>query len=181
MSAFRELVERYQKRIYYLAKNLTGNHQDAEDLAQDVFLKVYHSISKFRQEARLETWLHKVTVNAFIDKKRKKILKLMDTNSPSEPQNPSQEPIEKSISGNPERYTDARLMQQHIQQALKQLSPKERSVFVLKHYQQQSIREISGMLNIAEGTVKSLLFRAIRKLQKSLSFYKPDLGLENNK
>lgn len=178
IEAFREFVESNREKVYYLARNLTGNHHDAEDLSQDVFIKVYQSISKFRKKAKIQTWLHRITVNAFIDRKRKRVLNIIKLNPEQEDTNRIPEPVEESVTGNPERYVDSQIMQKNIHQALDKLSPKERSVFVLKHYQNHTIREIASTLKIAEGTVKSLMFRSIQKMQKALYFYKKDLGLE---
>ena len=69
-------------------------------------------------------------------------------------------------------------IQRHIEQALQVLSPRERAVFVLRHYQQLKLREIASVLEVSEGTVKSVLFRALRRLRKALSFYRPELGLK---
>src|SRR5210317_2135301 len=73
--AFKQLVESHKKMVYYLAYDLTGNHQDAEDLSQETFIKIYNSISKFRGEAKLSTWLRKITVNLYLDMKRSKLYK----------------------------------------------------------------------------------------------------------
>jgi len=67
----------------------------------------------------------------------------------------------------------------HVQQALEKLSPREKTIFVMRHYQEMQNKEISEILKVTEGTVKTLLFRAIQKLQIHLSFYRPDLGMEN--
>ena len=73
--------------------------------------------------------------------------------------------------GNPENYAESRQIQLHIEQALEKLSPRERSVFVMRHYHGMAVKEVAGILSISGGTVKSLLFRAIKKLQKELDFY----------
>jgi len=181
ISAFREIVERYKKKIYYLAYDLTGHQQDAEDLSQEVFLKAFRALSKYRGEASLHSWLYRITVNSFIDTKRKLSSKM--ENQPEElteqiklnsGQNGS------TVQYNPETYTESQQIQHHIQCALDQLSTRERSVFVMKHFQAQTIKDISQALSISDGTVKSLLFRAIRKLQKELAFYKNSKKKEVN-
>jgi RNA polymerase sigma-70 factor, ECF subfamily len=78
----------------------------------------------------------------------------------------------------PETSAEAGVMQQHIERALESLSPQERSVFVLRHYNDLPLKEIAATLEIAEGTVKAYLFRAIKRLQKELKFYGPEFGLE---
>ena len=79
----------------------------------------------------------------------------------------------------PEKSTEASMIQEHIRRALDQLTPQERSVFVLRHYHDLPLKEIARSMEIAEGTVKSYLFRALRRLQRELAFYKKDLGLES--
>ena len=173
MGAFRELVERYKKKIYYLSLDLTGNHHDAEDLSQEVFIKAYRSLKKFRGDAKFNSWLYRIAVNTCISQKRKKSLSSMtlqeDFDSESSPQ---YQMSEGGVSHNPELSAEAELMQQHIDKALQQLTPRERSIFVLRHYNDLPLKEIAQILKITEGTVKSMLFRGIQKLQKELSFYR---------
>jgi RNA polymerase sigma-70 factor (ECF subfamily) len=178
--AFRELVEAYNRPIYFLSLDLTGNHQDAQDLSQEVFMKAYRSVTKFRGDAKLSSWLYRITVNTFIDQKRRKNAKLfaLMRKNQNEDELLDQTPSD-NAKDDPERNAESNIIQSHINQALDALSKKERSVFVLRHYQDLAIKEISEMLNIAEGTVKSLLFRAIKKLQKKLAFYRSELDLEN--
>jgi RNA polymerase sigma-70 factor (ECF subfamily) len=102
-----------------------------------------------------------------------------------------QQPLEERLSfdqmfdksqakGNPEKYAESQQIQMHIEQALERLSPRERSVFVMRHYQGKPGQEVGALLGISEGTVKSLLSRAIKKMQKVLGFYKNTLGMEVN-
>jgi len=178
-AAFRELVEKYKTRIYYFAYDLCGNPQDAEDLTQDVFIKTYRSIHQFRMEANFLAWIYRITLNTFIDQKRKKSFWLLKFNLDDQDAEKSiPEPVDTSHWGNPESQAEATLIQKQLDQALNQLSPKERSAFVLRHYHDQSIKEIVEIMSLSEGTVKSLIFRAIKKLQKSLSFYKNEFGTE---
>ena len=180
-NAFRQLVEQNKENVYYLALDLTGNHYDAEDVSQDVFIKAYKGIGKFRSGARLNTWLYRITMNTFIDKTRKKQLKVV--NLPATDEEDETNPVDlvaDGVTGNPEREMSAGRIDEHIQKALQILSEQERAVFVMRHYQDMALKEISETLEIAEGTVKSLLFRSIRKLRQRLSFYKDELGLEDS-
>ncbi|UCE05915.1 MAG: sigma-70 family RNA polymerase sigma factor, partial [bacterium] len=77
MGAFRELVERYKKKIYYLSLDLTGNHHDAEDLSQEVFIKAYRNLKKFRGDAKFNSWLYRIMVNTCISQRRKKSVSAM--------------------------------------------------------------------------------------------------------
>ncbi|MFQ5628247.1 MAG: RNA polymerase sigma factor [bacterium] len=181
MSAFREIVEQYKEKIYYLAYDLTSNRHDAEDIAQEVFIKAFRSLDNFRGDAKIGSWLYRITINTSINKKRKKALTEMSLVENFNEKPGEHDPFSgKTYSENPERSAESQMIQQHINLALTKLANKERSVFVLRHYQDLPLKEIAHILNIAEGTVKSLLFRAIRRLQKELAFYRQDLGLEES-
>ena len=86
--------------------------------------------------------------------------------------------FQEHASHNPERSAESSITQMHIEKALNNLSPRERSVFVLRHYNDMPLKEIAETLRISEGAVKSMLFRALKRLQKELAFYRQDLGLE---
>ena len=177
--AFRQLVEANKHKVYYLALDLTGNHHDAEDLAQDVFVQAFRMLESYRGEGKFSSWLYRITVNLNLNKKRKKALSAMKLQEDFTTEKSDGASFAGgSIQENPERTTDGSLAQEHINKALQSLSDRERSVFVLRHYQDMALKDIATTLNIAEGTVKGLLFRAIRKLQTKLAFYRQDLGLE---
>ena len=182
-AAFRELVERFKENVYYLALDLSGNHYDAEDISQEVFIKAHRGIANFRAGAKLSTWLYRITMNTFIDSKRKKSLKvvtLSQTSDDGEEFDPLSV-VADGETGNPERQLAAAKIGEHIEGALDALSEKEKSVFVMRHYHDMQINEISESLDLAEGTVKSLLFRSVRKLRDQLSHYRDELGLEDSK
>lgn len=177
--AFRELVEYHKQNIYYLAFDLTGNHHDAEDLAQDVFVQMFRSLESYRGDGKLSSWLYRIAVNLSINKNRKKALSAMQLKDDFSRESNDGASFEGGrIQQNPEKSTDSKLAQSHIHRALQKLSERERAVFVLRHYKDLPLKEIAGTLKIADGTVKGLLFRAIRKLQRELAFYRQDLGLE---
>lgn len=180
-TAFRELVEQHKENVYYLALDLTGNHYDAEDVSQEVFIKAYRGIERFRSGAKLNTWLYRITMNTFIDKKRKRTLNVVKL--PATDGDDAADPLDLAgddVTGNPERELTSSTIEVHIQDALQTLSDQERTVFVMRHYQDMALKEISETLGIAEGTVKSLLFRSVRKLRQRLSFYRDELGLEDS-
>jgi RNA polymerase sigma-70 factor, ECF subfamily len=177
--SFQELVESHKKNVYYLALDLTGNHHDAEDLSQEVFIKAFRAMKDFRGEAKYSSWLYRITVNTYIDETRKKSHQLV----PLPEEHEGEEDIRTSAPlsdprSNPEKDLESVNIQKHIDEALKKLTPRERSVFVLRHYNDLILKEIGEVLNISEGTVKSLLFRAIKRMQKELAFYRPGLGKE---
>ena len=179
--AFRELVEGYKTQVYYLALDLSRNHHDAEDLAQEVFVKAYRGFGGFRSGAKIGSWLHRITVNAYIDSKRKKAHKMVTLVDKKDDND--FDPLESAadeVTGNPERAASSAGINEHVESALGRLSAQERNVFVMRHYHDMPLKEIAKSLKIAEGTVKSLLFRSIRKLREHLSFYRDELGLEDS-
>jgi RNA polymerase sigma-70 factor (ECF subfamily) len=180
--AFRELVEQNKQCVYYLALDLTGNHYDAEDISQEVFIKAFRGIDKFRSGAKVNTWLYRITMNTFIDKKRKKTLKVVEMPAGDEEEGTvsALDLVADDVTGNPERGLSASKIGRHIDEALSSLSEQERAVFVMRHYDELTLKEVAEALGIAEGTVKSLLFRSIRKLRRLLSFYQEELGLEDS-
>jgi RNA polymerase sigma-70 factor (ECF subfamily) len=178
MDAFRALVERSKITTYRLAYDLTGNRHDAEDLSQEAYIRAYRGLKGFRGEAKWSSWLYRITMNTFYDhcRVRKKQPVHFDDELGTTSMT-TREHGNHSTPG-PETSAEAGVMQQHIERALGSLSPQERSVFVLRHYNDLPLKEIAATLEIAEGTVKAYLFRAIKRLQKELSFYRPEYGLE---
>lgn len=176
---FDRVIDLHQRRIYRLALDLTGNHHDAEDLAQQTFLKAYQGLNGFRGESRLGSWLHRIAVNTHIDCQRGLSEAARRTQQSWDDEDAFvSSAAERRPAGNPKKRAEAATIQRHIARALHGLSPRERAVFVLRHYQQLKLREIASVLDVSEGTVKSLLFRAIRRLREELSFYRPELGLK---
>jgi len=173
--AFAEIVQENKKKIFYLAYDLTGSAQDAEDLSQEVFFKAFCALKTFKGEASIGSWLYRITLNAFLDRKRKLSFLAEREQQPLEEDMKIASPAE---SGNPENYAESQQIKKHIEAALAQLSPRERAVFVMRHYQDMPGKEVGKLLNISEGTVKSLLFRAVKKLQKQLSIYRDIPGKE---
>lgn len=176
-SAFRELVERYKREAYYVAFDLMGTREDAEDISQEAFIKVYQSIGTFRGEAQFSTWLYRIVVNLCISEKRKKSSKDMEYYGDTIPEK-MHHAHDSATPGHPESALQSKKIQQHIQEALDKLPSKQKTVFVLRFYQDMSLKEIGRVLKLSEGTVKSHLFRTIRKLREYLKFYEADFGIE---
>ena len=168
--SFTELVEDNKKRVYYLALDLTGNHHDAEDLSQEVFIKVHRHRDSFRGDAKPFTWLYRIAVNTYLNKRRKKAVRYMEL----------QEDFDRTSEGTGElpaadEQAERSQMQQHIEASLHVLSDRERTAFVLKHYNDLPIKDVAAAMDVANGTVKSMLYRATRKLRDELSFYRDQL------
>lgn len=183
--AFEQIVRLNKKKVFYLAFDLTGSREDAEDLSQEVFLKAYRSLKKFKGDASLSSWLYRITLNAFLDRKRKlsfrkereyrplEEVKEITAGSPFE----EDETVPgRGTAAGPENYAESRQIQVHIEAALANLTPRERAVFVMRHYREMPGKKVGQLLNISEGTVKSLLFRAIKKLRPLLKDYNEAYG-----
>ncbi len=176
--AFRHLVERSNLNVYRLAYDMTGNRHDAEDLVQEVYIRAYRSLGNFRREAKWSTWLYRITMNICLDHRNSKARRPLDysetigeVEESEHPRNPARV--------TPDREAESSMIREHIDRALEALPPQERSVFVLRHYHDLPLREIAETLQVAEGTVKSHLFRALQRLRQELAFYRKDLGLES--
>ena len=167
--AFREFVERYKKKVYYLALDMAGNPVDAEDISQEVFLKVFRSFATFRKGAKLGSWLYRVTYNASIDHLRRKgaapepvgdeVLESLGQAATELPYGAAKDPA---------RAAESSQFQARIARALEKVSPQEKAVFLLRHYDDLMLKDIAESLGLSIGSVKSYLFRAVRKLQKEL-------------
>jgi RNA polymerase sigma-70 factor, ECF subfamily len=179
MDAFEALIKRYQRPIYALCRRMTGAHQSADDMAQETFIKAYYSISRFDESLPLFPWLRRIAVNATLNylKSRRREVPLdpakIEPERPSltgpNPRAPADDPPLHSRTESPEERLDKVQFEKKFQEALAALPPEQKSVFVLKFYDDQSYDEIARTLHIAVGTVMSRLARARRKLKESLT------------
>ena len=179
-AAFGELVERYKKKIYYLSLDMTGNHHDAEDMSQEVFIRAYRSLDGFRGNAKFSTWLYRIAVNMGLDRRRNKMTAAVMPWENMESVAVFHAADRRSNPFDPEKQAESSLIRQHIDKALLRLNAKERSVFVLRHYHDLKLDEIADVLHVSIGTVKSSLFRALQRLQKELAFYREEFGQERS-
>ncbi|MCK5146338.1 sigma-70 family RNA polymerase sigma factor [bacterium] len=175
-AAFKELVDRHKEKLYYLCLDLTGRHHDAEDLSQETFIKAYKNLSRFREESKFSSWIYRIAVNTHLNQRRKKSVTAMQTTEKMDTLHWGSEHTAAAV--NPEEQAHAGQIQEHIDKAMDRLSPKERCVFILRHYDDFPLADIAEIMGISVGTVKSTLFRGIKKLRKALSFYKCDPGME---
>ena len=172
-SAFDSLVRRYDRSVLRLALHMLGNEQDAQDVHQDAFIKAYRHLSNFRFECSFYTWLYRIVTNLCLDQLRRRKSRRED---PSTVDDGSGESIDLlanltdgRASANPARELERKVMNEAIQGALNDLTPRERMVFELKHYQGLKLRTIGEMLSTTEETAKNTLFRATRKLRARLA------------
>ena len=178
-AAFQEFVERYKKKVYFLALDMVGNAVDAEDISQEVFLKVFRSFATFRKGAKLSSWLYRVTYNASIDHlRRKKIVPEPVGDEVLESRSRDGAGLPSGASPDPALTAESSQLQARISRALENVSPQEKAVFLLRHYDDLMLKDIASSLGLSIGSVKSYLFRAVRKLQKELGGSAPISGME---
>lgn len=172
--AFEELVRRYDREVLRLATNLVHRPEDARDIYQEGFLRVYRNLHRFRFECSFYTWLYRIVTNVALDHLRRRNTRREDQAPVSEDAESGTRDFfdrqpEMRAAANPEKALLGRELGVHIRGALKRLSPRERMVFEMKHFQGMRLRAIGDMLGTSEETVKNSLFRATRKLRASLN------------
>ncbi len=165
-SAFEEILRAYQDRIYNLCRHMLGNADDAQDAAQDVFLKAFQALPQFQPDAALYTWLYRIATNTCIDRKRKPVFASL-FNSSEEGEKLIHDRA--SVAPSPEKLYQAKQINQALQKGLAGLSPKLRAIIVLKEIEELSYEEIAETLDISLGTVKSRIARAREELRKSMN------------
>ena len=172
-SAFDELVVKYTPRLYGLVYNMTSNHEDTNDLLQDVFAKAYKVIRGFRGKSSFYTWIHSIAVNMTLNflKKRSRRYSLSLDDVDASIQN-DKEFIEATASTSPVREADLSELQKRLNEAMMKLSDEHRAVVTMFHIQGMPHAEISKILNVSEGTVQSRLFYANRQLQNYLDEFR---------
>jgi RNA polymerase sigma-70 factor (ECF subfamily) len=164
--AFREIVERYQSKVFSIIYGILRNHNDAEDIAQQVFTKVYFSIRNFDFRSSLLTWIYKITVNECYDYlRKKKVRKLVYESDFTEEDALRMENSE--TARDPRRPVDVTLAQRDLAlKLLSRLPEEERTLLLLKEVEGHSVEELAEMTGINENTIKVKLFRARQKLLK---------------
>lgn len=172
-TAFDALVRQYDQAVLRLAMHLTGSEQDAQDIQQEAFLKAYRYLGNFRFECSFYTWIYRIVTNLCLDQLRRKKTRREDhavvmDHSGDEIDLLASVSDDRSFS-NPGKELDRKYLGQKIQTALGKLTPRERMVFELKHYQGLRLRTIGEMLNTTEETAKNTLFRATKKLRTQLA------------
>jgi RNA polymerase sigma-70 factor (ECF subfamily) len=172
-AAFDALVRQYERQVLRLALHLTGSEHDAEDIYQDAFLKAFRYIGNFRFECSFYTWIYRIVTNLCLDQLRRRKTRRED-HAVVVDRTGDEIDLLASISdnrsfSNPARELDRKLLGEKIQAALVKLTPRERMVFELKHYQGLRLRTIGEMLNTTEETAKNTLFRATKKLRAQLA------------
>lgn len=171
-SAFEQLVRHYDRVVLRLALNITGSYEDAQDIYQEAFLRAYRNLARFRFECSFYTWIYRIATNLCLDHLRQRQLRNRDIIS--ERLDDDEETVldrvpDQRPATSPERAALSRELRDRIRMALGRLSPRERVVFELKHYQGLKLQTVATMLNTTENTIKNTLFRATHKLRAELA------------
>ena len=172
-ASFDSLVRRYDQSVLRLALHMLGNEQDAQDVYQEAFIKAYRHLGNFRFECSFYTWLYRIVTNLCLDQLRRRKSRREDASTVVD-QSGDEMDLMANITddrsmANPGRELDRKVMGEKIAVALDTLTPRERTVFELKHYQGLKLRTIGEMLSTTEETAKNTLFRATRKLRANLA------------
>jgi RNA polymerase sigma-70 factor (ECF subfamily) len=163
-AAFELLVERHQHRVFAVARGIVKRQEDAEDVAQQVFVKAYFSLKRFDQRAAFSTWLYKITVNECWDLLRKRKARPLVYESDFNDEQSSQfSAIARESAGGPDA-SERLAMRQRLDNMLDQLEPRDRSMLELKEVEGFSVEEIAELLGLNANTVKVRLFRARRRI-----------------
>ena len=170
--AFRQLFEENKRKVFSLAFQYTKNKEDAEDILQETFIKAYHSLNKFKAQdnTNFSSWLYRIGINASIDHLRKNKMK-KDNYIDSD-----QIPSISSDEGfsHPEHAVRIKEIRTKLELTLNKLPKGQRMVFILRHYQQLSVKEIADYMECSEGSVKKQLFRAVETFKKKLKHLIPE-------
>ncbi len=172
-AAFDDLVVKYSPRLYGLVYNMTSNHEDTNDMLQDVFAKAYRAIKGFRGKSSFYTWIHTIAVNMTLNflKKRGRRYHLSLDDVDASIQN-DKEFIELTSTTSPVREADLSELQRRLNESMMKLSDEHRAVVTMFHIQGMPHAEISKILGVSEGTVRSRLFYANRQLQNYLDEFR---------
>jgi RNA polymerase sigma-70 factor (ECF subfamily) len=172
--AFERLVREYDRSVLRLAMNLLRSPDEARDVYQEAFLKVFRNLHQFRFDCSFHTWLYRIVTNVCLDHlRRRKVRKEESTvvETPDGPVDQVTRIAEEGAAANPERQLWNRELGEGIANALEGLTPRERTVFELRHYEGLRLRAIGDILGTTEEAAKNCLFRATQKMRASLESY----------
>lgn len=165
--AYETLVERYQDKMLYLAIDLTKNFEDAQDIAQEAFIKAYRKLDQFKGNAKFSTWLYRITVNLAMDQHRKRKRKQEDSMEDSYKELPGRDKSDTLITGSKSELAIGR-RNARIRKAINDLSEQQRTAVVLKYFHGKTSAEIGEIMECSDATVRTHVFRAMKNLKHRL-------------
>lgn len=168
-TVFKEIVELFKNRVFGMAYKFTNNYEEAQDLSQEIFLKIYKEIGGFRFESKLSTWIYRISINTCLDWKRKNSkVKILSTSII----NNDDEAVELDIKDDNPLPDEAFIQsenQREVHELVYKLPDKYKTVIIMYHFNNMSYQDISTALNIPERTVETRLYRARRLLKDELT------------
>lgn len=153
---FTGIIKKYQERLYWHIRRLVINHEDANDVLQNVFIKIWHGLENFREDARLYTWLYRIATNeslSFLEQKKRKRAASIENES-------AMADVLKA-----EKDFDPNKIEWKLQMAIQQLPEKQRLVFNLRYYDEMPYEEMSRVLDTSEGALKASYHHAVKKIE----------------
>ncbi len=170
-AAFEQLVRAYDQSVLRLALNLLRSPEDANDIYQETFLRVYKNLNSFRFDCSFHTWLYRITTNLCLDYLRKRKVRREEPTVLATADGPLDRMDmvpESRAHGDPQRSLLSKELKGRIEKILGELTPRERLVFEMRHYQGMRLRAIGDVLGTSEEAAKNCLFRATQKLRSAL-------------
>jgi RNA polymerase sigma-70 factor (ECF subfamily) len=153
-AAYDELVLRHRRPVYRLAYRLTGNHAEADDVSQEVFLRAFRGLRRFRGDASFLTWITRIVVNVAFNARQARRPEV---------------PLEEAVAGpTPQPGAEAAMLRGQVRQAVQCLPPRQRQVLILKVYEGLKFVEIAAAAGMSVGTAKATFFQAVRRLRQRL-------------
>jgi RNA polymerase sigma factor (sigma-70 family) len=159
--AFKDLVKQYQQKLYFHIRRIVIDHDDANDVLQNTFIKIWNNISSFRGESQLYTWLYRIATNeslGFLSQKQKKLSISIDD---------YQQQLSNQLIS--DQYFDGNTIQLKLQQAILTLPEKQRLVFNMRYYEEMPYHEMSDVLGTSEGALKASYHIAVKKIEQLLT------------
>lgn len=169
--AFEQLVRAYDQSVLRLAMNLLRSPDDARDVYQEAFLRVYRNLNNFRFDCSFHTWLYRIVTNLCLDQMRKRKTRREESSTLTTPEGSldrMDSVVEERVDGDPQRHLLAGQLRRRIKEVLAELTPRERMVFELRHYEGLRLRRIGEILGTTEEAAKNCLFRATQKMRLAL-------------
>lgn len=173
-SGFEQLVKKHTGKIVGLAWRLVGNREEAEDLAQEAFLRLHRSLPEFRGDSRISTWLYRTTTRLAIDHLRRERLKRKLFFFRQDDEAPDPVELARDTRSDPGQELITQEAMKSLRKSLGKLSSRQQVIFTLRHYEGLSLKEIADHLALETGTVKAHLHRAVTQLRRDLAEYREE-------
>ena len=174
-AAFDQLVRTHDEAVLRLVLRITGSQNEAQDISQEAFLRIYKKLGGFRFDSSFSTWIYRIVTNVCLDYLRRKRQRnersTVEANTKGEEHDLLDQVSDDRAANNPEQQLFRRELRVHIVRALQKLTPRERMIFEMRHFHGLRLRAIAEILNTSETSIKNSLFRATHKLRSHLAAY----------